>query len=157
MDAESGRSSGVDPGSASDGGFYFASTADSSLDEGFQGLSPAAPAAPLAAAESEDSEDVPAGPRAAAHTHTAWSNDYFTLTDNRNYRDVRMRIQARWTGPQRLGSTLASKTSVPAHFGEARSEPDQTVLVLIAWMLYRWLGNGGKFLERRSRKGSLAA
>ena len=95
---------------------------------------------------------MPAKARAAAHMHTAWSNDYFVLTDNRNYKDVRMRVHPRWTGPQHLGSTLASKTLVPAQFGDTRSEPDQIVLVLKAWMLYRWQGNGGRFLERRSRK-----
>ena len=164
VNTESGRSSGIDhkdgkdvPGSssssASDGGVSFASTEDSSLEEGSDSdPPPAAPAAKLPAAESEDSEDVPAKARAAAHTHTAWSNDYFVLTDNRNYKDVRMRVHPRWTGPLHLGSTLALKTLVPAHFGDTRSEPDQIVLVLKAWMLYRWQGNGGRFLERRSRK-----
>ena len=95
---------------------------------------------------------MPATARAAAHTHTAWSNDYFVLTDNRNYKDVRMSIRLRWKGPRHLGSTLASKTLVPAQYGDTRSEPDQIVLVLKAWMLYRWQGNGGRFLERRSRK-----
>ena len=148
VNTESGRSSGIDhkdgkdvPGSssssASDGGVSFASTEDSSLEEGSDSdPPPAAPAAQLPAAESEDSEDVPAQARAAAHTHTAWSNDYFVLTDNRNFKDVRMRVRLRWTGP----------------FGDTRSEPDQIVLVLKAWMLYRWQGNGGRFLERRSRK-----
>ena len=161
---ESGRSSGIDhkdgkdvPGSssssASDGGVSFASTEDSSLEEGSDSdPPPAAPAAQLPAAESEDSEDVPAKARAAAHTHTAWLNDYFVLTDNRNYKDVRMSVRHKWTGPLHLGSTLASKTLVPAQFGDTRSEPDQLVLVLKAWMLYRWQGNGGRFLERRSRK-----
>ena len=95
---------------------------------------------------------MPAKARAAAHTHTAWSNDYFVLTDNRNYKDVRMIVLQKWKGPLHLGSTLASKTLVPAQFGDTRSEPDQIVLVLKAWMLYRWQGNGGRFLERRSRK-----
>ena len=63
-----------------------------------------------------------------------------------------MRGRPRWTGPLHLGSTLASKTLVPAQVGDTRSEPDQIVLVLKAWMLYRWQGNGGRFLERRSRK-----
>ena len=42
----------------------------------------------------------------------------------------------------------------PAHFGDTRTEPDQIVLVLKAWMLHRWHGNGGKFLERRARKAA---
>ena len=159
VDTESGHSSGIDhkdgkdvPGSssrsASGGGVSFASTEDSSLEEGSDnGPPPAAPAALLPAAESEDSEDVPAKARAAAHTHTAWSNDYFVLTDNWNVKDVRMRIHPRWTGPLHLGPTMASNTLVPANVGGTRSGPDQIVLVLKAWMLYRWQGNGGRFLE----------
>ena len=46
----------------------------------------------------------------------------------------------------------ASKTLMPSQFGETRTEPDQVVLVLKAWMLYRWQGNGGQFLERRARR-----
>ena len=65
---------------------------------------------------------------------------------------MRMRVQQRWTGPAHLGAALASKTLVPAHFGDSREEPDQIVLVLKAWMLHRWKGNAGKFLKRRSRQ-----
>ena len=63
-----------------------------------------------------------------------------------------MRIQQRWTGPHHLGAAAASKTLVPAHFGDSREQPDQIVLVLKAWMLYRWNGNDGKFMKRRSRQ-----
>ena len=63
-----------------------------------------------------------------------------------------MRIKERWTGPEYLGAALASKTLMPANFGDSRDEPDQIVLVLKAWMLHRWTGNGGKFLKRRSRQ-----
>ena len=65
---------------------------------------------------------------------------------------MRMRVQQRWTGPAHLGAALVSKTLVPAHFGDRRDETDQIVLVLKAWMLHRWHGNGGKFLKRRSRQ-----
>ena len=147
------------PDSDSDGRISLASTADASLEEASEHEQPAAaPAAPAAApaappadeAHSSGSDNNP-GPRAAAHTHTAWSNDYFVLADNRNYDNMRMRIQQRWTGPDHLGPTLVSKTLVPSHYGDSRSEPDQIVLVLKAWMLYRWQGNGGRFLQRRSR------
>ena len=43
---------------------------------------------------------------------------------------------------------------VPAHFGDTRTEPYQIVLVLKAWMLYRWQGNGGRFLQRRALKAA---
>ena len=90
--------------------------------------------------------------RAAAHTHTAWSNDYFVLTDNRNYPNVRMRIQQRWMSPNHLGFKLASKTLKPEDFGDRREAPDQLVMVLKAWLLHRWAVDDGRFLKlRRSR------
>ena len=69
------------PDSHSDGRLSFASTADSSLEEAADSES-AAPAA--AAANDSGSGESDRVPRAAAHTHTVWSNDYFVLTDNRN-------------------------------------------------------------------------
>ena len=108
-------------------------------------------AAPAVAADDSGSGESDRGPRAAAHTHSIWANDYFTLTDNRNYNNIRMRVQQRWTGSKHLGAALASKTLVPAHFGDRREEPDQIILVLKAWMLHRWQYNDGQFLKRRSR------
>jgi hypothetical protein len=170
VDGESGRSSGFGTGTDSEGCISLASTGDSSLEEDSDSEPPAtdeaappaapaapppaAPAAPAGADESGDSEDASVGPRAAAHTHTSWANDYFVLTDNRNYMDMRMRIRPRWTGPDHLGSWMTSKTLRPANFGDTRTEPDQILLVLKAWMLHRWQGNGGKFLERRSRRAA---
>ena len=139
------------PDSHSDGRLSFASTADSSLEEAADSES-AAPAA--AAANDSGSGESDRVPRAAAHTHTVWSNDYFVLTDNRNYKNLRMRVQQRWTGPKHLGAALASKTLIPAHFGDSREEPDQVILVLKAWMLHRWMGNDGKFMKRRSRQAA---
>ena len=138
------------PDSDSDERLSFASTADASLEEAADSeLEPAAPA--VAAANDDESDESDRVPRAPAHTHTIWSNDYFVLTDNRNFNNLRMRIQQRWTGPKHLGAALASKTLIPFHFGDKREEPDQIILVLKAWMLHRWNGNDGKFLKRRSR------
>ena len=64
--------------------------------------------ADVSACDSEDSQVR--GPRAAAHTHTAWQNDYFALTDNRNYPDIRMRVKDRWVGVGDLGRSSGSKT-----------------------------------------------
>ena len=139
------------PVSDSDGRLSFVSTADSSLEEAADSDS-AAPAA--AAANDSGSGESDRVPRAAAHTHSIWSNDYFVLTDNRNYPNLRMRIQQRWTGPHQLGDAGTSKTVVPAHFGDSREKPDQIVLVLKAWMLHRWMGNDGKFMKRRSRQAA---
>ena len=109
-----------------------------------------AAAADEPASDSEDQEAAQ-GPRAAQHTHTAWQNDYFVLTDNRNFPDVRMSVKERWKGDAFLGRPCGSKTLVPRHFGDDRHEPDQVLIALRAWMLHRWQGNGGRFLEHPSR------
>ena len=78
---------------------------------------------------SDDSEQLmPKNPRAAQHTHTAWQNAYFVLTDNKNFPDARMRAKDRWKGPAYLGRSCGSKTSVPSHYGDDRAEPDQVIL-----------------------------
>ena len=120
---------------------------------------PAAAAAKSAAPEAVAASDSGSGeseraPRAAAHTHSIWWNDYFLLTDNRNYPNMRMRVQRRWTGPEHLGDAQTSKTLKPVNFGDSRDEPDQIILVLKAWMLHRWMGNDGKFMKRRSRQAA---
>ena len=109
--------------------------------------------AAAADAASSDSEDPEAarGARAAQHSHTAWHNDYFVLTDNRNYPDVRMSVQQRWKGDAHIGRACGSKTFVPRHFGDDRHEPDQVFLALRAWTLYRWQGHGHRFLEHPCR------
>ena len=100
------------PDSHSDGCLSFASTADASLEEAADSES-AAPAvaaddsesaAPAVAADDSGSGESDRGPRAAAHTHSIWANDYFTLTDNRNYNNIRMRVKQRWTGSKHLGA-----------------------------------------------------
>ncbi len=41
---------------------------------------------------SADSDTILRPPRKAAHTHTMWENEYFVLTNNPNYNDVRGRL-----------------------------------------------------------------
>ena len=110
-----------------------------------------AAAADAAASDSEDPEAA-RGPRAAQHSHTAWQNEYFVLTDNRNDPDVRMSVKQRWKDDAHLGRACGSKTLVPRHFGDDRHEPDQVFLALRAWMLYRWQGNGRRFLQHPKSK-----
>ena len=64
------------------------------------------------------------------HTHTAWQNEYFVLTDNKNFPDVRMRVKDRWKGLADLGRSCGSKTLVPSHYGDDGAEPDQVILAL---------------------------
>lgn len=131
----------------------FCSSGDSEveMDPGTAGEeSEAAAAIPDASDSGEESE--PPNPRASRHTHTAWQNDYFVLTDNRNYPDVRMSVKGRWKGIADLGSTCGSKTLVPGHYGDDRAEPDQVILALKAWMIHRWQQNHGRFLQRGARR-----
>ena len=74
------------------------------------------------------------------------------LTDNRNVPDVRVRVQDRWKGVEHLGRSCGSKTLVPGHYGDDRAEPGQVMLVLKAWMIYRWQQNDGRFLQRSCRE-----
>ena len=99
-------------------------------------------------------ESEPFNPRAARHTHTAWQNDYFVLTDNREYPDVRMTVKTRWNGPAHLGRSSGSKTLVPGHYGDNRAEADEVILALKAWMIHRWQQNGGRFLHGGGRQGA---
>ena len=57
----------------------------------------------------------------------------------------------RWLNEKHLGRLPTSKAIVPAQVGEVRGAPDEAFLVLRAWMLHRWQGNGGQFLEKTSR------
>ena len=100
--------------------------------------------------ESADEAET-CGPRAMARAHTAWQNDYFILTDNRNYPDMRMRAKDRWKGRSDLGPKLTSKTLTVCHFGDDRAHPDQTILVLKAWMLHRWQVHEEQLLKKRCR------
>ena len=62
--------------------------------------------------------------RAPPHTHTAWHNDYFTLTDNRSFPNLRMQIRPRFATDAFLGDKLCSKTLRPELFGDTRESPD---------------------------------
>ena len=109
-----------------------------------------AAAADAAASDSENPEAA-RGPRANQRTHAVWQNDYFFLTDNRNYPDVRMSVKDHWKGDAHLGRPCGSKTLVPRYFGDDRHEPDEVFLALRAWMLYRWQGNDRRFMEHPCR------
>ena len=99
-------------------------------------------------------ESEPFNPRTARHTHAAWQNGYFALTDNREYPDVRMTVKSRWKGPAHLGRSCGSKTLVPGHYGDDRAEPDKVILALKAWMIHKWQENGGRFLHGGGRQNA---
>ena len=67
------------------------------------------------------------------------------------YPDVRMRVTSRWHGIVDLGRSCGSKTLAPCHYGYDRAEPDQVILALKAWLIYRWQQNDGWFMDRGCR------
>ena len=90
---------------------------------------------PVVDSDSDEEESELA--RQLAGTHVVSSNGYFTLTDNRNYPDVRMSIMRQWCRKGELGVEELSKTVVPKHYGDDRACPTRSFLVLRAWMLWR--------------------
>ena len=57
-----------------------------------------------------------------------------------------------WKGTAHLGRSCGSKTLAPGHYGDDHAEPDQVILALRAWMIYRWQQNEGRFLLRGCRR-----
>ena len=112
----------------------FCSSDDSDMEmgPGTSGEESAAPGEDAAVSDGSDrgEESEPRNPRAAPHTHTAWQNHYFVLTDNRNYPDVRMSVKDCWKSVADLGRSCGSKTLAPGHYGDDRAEPNQVRLAL---------------------------
>ena len=50
---------------------------------------------------------MPQNPHAAQHTHTAWQNEYFVLTDNKNFPSVGMRAKDRWKSALHTSAVMA--------------------------------------------------
>ncbi len=80
----------------------------------------------------------------------AWHNELFSLTDNRNYPDCRMKVRPQFLTNELMGTTNPSKTSTPSRLGDERHTPDQVFIVLKAWALFRMQYNA--FLSRASRR-----
>ena len=60
------------------------------------------------------------------HTHTAWSTEVFTLTDNRNYKDLRVQIKPNYQWPNMLGNRETQKSLSCSKYGDARENPTVT-------------------------------
>jgi hypothetical protein len=106
---------------------------------------------------SESSDEVQMGKKAkaAGGTWSVYSNGYFTFTDNPQYPDVKARAVDRWCNAECMGVAGKSKTVVPEHFGEDRSAPHRSMLVLKAWML--WKANTNDFCNKRASRRRLFA
>ena len=104
--------------------------------------------------ESEASEEDEGGARMPKGTHVVSDNRYFTLIDNRNFSDCVMQIKKRWCKEEELGVSNMSKRFVTSKFGDERSEPTRTKLVLRAWMLWRARQNDWCYQRAARRKPS---
>ncbi len=85
----------------------------------------------------EEEQDHVHLPRRPLGTHTVCTNEYYTLTDNPNYPDCRLRFHDSWINQGGLGKRCSSKTLVPAHHNDDRRNPVCTYIVLRAWALFR--------------------
>ena len=97
-------------------------------DSGVAAVAARADAAAATYVSDDSGQSMPKNPRAAQHTHTAWQNEYFVLTDSNNFPDVRMRAKDRGKGPADLGRSCGSKTLVPSHYEDDRADPDKVIL-----------------------------
>lgn len=151
--------SGSSENSAEASAESFLSDADSSLGSCARGSDSDNGMAVETAPENESEEEAVGQPdgrssgfaRQMQNTFTAWQNGYFYLTDNPDYRFLQMRVKACWLDDSHLGRIPTRKSLQPHMFGEPRADAPQTKLALMAWMLFRWQGNSGRFLEKRSR------
>ena len=84
-----------------------------------------------------------------------YSNGYFTFTDNPDFPDVKVKALENWCNADCMGRTAKGKTVIPTHFGEDRSAPHRSMLVLKAWML--WKANTNDFCNKRASRRRLFA
>ena len=73
-----------------------------------------------------------------------WDNGYFNILNNPDQTDVKIVMHSSWSHdpPGGMGSVGRSRTLTPAHYGETRSCPTRSLLLLRAWMLWRVNLNG---------------
>ena len=71
-----------------------------------------------------------------------WTNEYFYISDNQGYADVKVRMHSRWSTEAHMGHWAMSKTLTPENFGETRESPVRSMCLLRAWTLWRSSQNG---------------
>ena len=101
-------------------------------------------------AASETDSDVDVVDKAPKGSHVVWSNGYFTLIDDHNYPDAKIRIMPRFCVDGELGRKNMSKTLVIGD--DIGCKPDLTYLLLRAWML--WRSNRDGWIDRKNRAKS---
>ncbi len=73
------------------------------------------------------------------------------LTDNRNYRDLRMNVRKQFLTEALLGEKARSKQFSPQQFEDTREEPILTTILLQAWALWR-MRQPERFLQEKSAR-----
>jgi hypothetical protein len=102
-----------------------------------------------------DSSDEVQLSKKAYGSCVVYSNGYFTFTDNPDFPDVKVKALEKWCRADCMGTTAKSKTVVPTHFGEDRSAPHRSMIVLKAWMM--WKASTNDFCNKRSSRRRLFA
>ncbi|MCP4203612.1 MAG: hypothetical protein GY769_16960 [bacterium] len=97
-----------------------------------------------AAEELPGSARLPRGtPQAPKGTHkVAWHSAYFTLTHDRRFDEIRMRVKPRWLVPAHMGTDHPNRSLRSSHFKQHEDPVRVTYLVLRAWALWRMPRNG---------------
>jgi hypothetical protein len=106
-------------------------------------------------ANHSQSSDEAKMPKKASGTYVVYTNSYFTFTDNRDFPDVKVRVLDRRCTKSFMGVSAKSKTVVPTHFGEERTECKRSMLVLKAWIL--WKSRTNDFCNQRASRRRLFA
>ena len=98
---------------------------------------------PKAALDGEDAKGKLLGELKRCHPRTGtnkvhWANEYCYIS-RASGGGVRATMRNRWAyvGPDGFGTHEQSKHLTPSHFGESAEDPQLTVLLLRAWMLFR--------------------
>jgi hypothetical protein len=106
-------------------------------------------------ANHSESSDEAKVPKKASGTYVVYTNGYFTFTDNKDFPDIKVRVLDRWCTKSYMGVSAKSKTVVPTHFAEERTECKRSMWVLKAWML--WKSRTNDFCNQRASRRRLFA
>ena len=116
------------------------SSADAESETGPDSKQEPVPGARPDHAPFEDERLVPPPRALRARRPHLYDNGVFYILDNPGHEDVKIVIHQEWVvePPQGLGRIpTMSKTLTPANFGETRADPQRSLCLLSAWMVWR--------------------
>ena len=115
---------------------------------------PAGGAKPADAGGAE--ELVDASPPKRLKKQPLWENGYFYIADNTGKDEsVNIVMFDCWSAEPPVGmgrKPQMSRTLTPTHYGETRESPTRSLLLLRAWMLYRFAQHGWAMAERGRKR-----